>query len=143
MAKYAIAGRRMSCGPGGTDARPKRRYFNPAAPESGRRTNPRRQPFSGGADASDGAAALPAAGSRMNKTPVAEIPMKLRARTAKAREPTASVRAPPKDRPEDQARPEEDQEAPERRPGPGPSSKVAELGRAGGRQGPRTAPEDA
>src|SRR5437879_8879035 len=90
MAKYAIAGRRMSCDAGGTDARPKRRYFNPAAPESGRRTNPRRQPFSGGADASDGAAALPAAGSRMNKTPVAEIPMKLR----RSEEHTSELQSP-------------------------------------------------
>src|SRR5207253_11458131 len=85
MAKYAIAGRRMSCDAGGTDARRKRRYFNPAAPESGRRTSPRRQPFSGGADASDGAAALPAAGSRMNRTPVAEIPMNVRAMRSEER----------------------------------------------------------
>src|SRR5256885_13983373 len=75
MAKYAIAGRRMSCDAGGTDARRKRRYFNPAAPESGRRTNPRRQPFSGGADASDGAAGRPAAGFRVNRTPPGEKPM--------------------------------------------------------------------
>src|SRR5437773_2625825 len=70
--------------------------LHPAAPESGQRTSPRRQPFSGGANASDGAAALPPAGSRMNRTPVAEIPMNVSAMTANAREPTASVRAPPR-----------------------------------------------
>src|SRR5207247_9279630 len=94
MAKYAIAGRRMSCAAGGTDARRKRRYSNPAAPESGQRTSPRRQPLSGGADASDGAGALPAAGSRLNRTPVAEIPTNVTAMTADARERMASVRTP-------------------------------------------------
>src|SRR2546422_10686960 len=55
-----------------------------------------RYPCSGGPETFVVAAVLPLAGSRMNRTPVAEIPMKLSARTAKAREPTASVRAPPR-----------------------------------------------
>src|SRR3989441_12140216 len=134
-----MAGNCKICADGGTGVRPKRRYFNPATPESCRGTNDALPVFGGSRDVRRGGRSSPG-GLTDEQDSRGRNPDETEREDGEGERAHGVRESSSKDRSDDEPGSEDDRIDPEGRAGHRPLHDVSEVGEGGGGERGRPAP---